>query len=253
MRLEIQGVTKSFPAANGDCNGTPPRAAIDGLTLDVVFPHVLALIGPSGGGKSTLLRMIAGLERPDAGQILVDGIRVPERELSLRAYRRSLGVVFQAFNLFPHMTALGNVMLPLTEVHGLDAEKAEKRAGEVMERLGIATHAGKLPHQLSGGQRQRVAIARALATRPRFLLLDEPTSALDPEMTAEVLALIAELKATGTPMLLVTHEMGFARKVADQVAFLAEGRVLERGSSSEFFSNPTSVEAQRFLAKVLAY
>jgi polar amino acid transport system ATP-binding protein len=151
------------------------------------------------------------------------------------------------------MTALRNVALPLTAVHGLDEGVAMERALEVMERLGLANHRDKMPSQLSGGQRQRVAIARALAAKPRFLLFDEPTSALDPEMTAEVLELIAELKESGTPMLLVTHEMGFARKIADQVAFLAEGEVLEHGPAGEFFEKPQSAEARRFLDKVLAY
>jgi polar amino acid transport system ATP-binding protein len=197
--------------------------------------------------------MIAGLELPDAGTISINGEHVPQAEAALRVYRRTLGVVFQAFNLFPHMTTLGNVMLPLMAVHGIDPSEARSRSLEVMDRLGIADHASKHPSQLSGGQRQRVAIARALAAKPRFLLFDEPTSALDPEMTAEVLQLIAELKETRTPMLLVTHEMGFARKIADQVAFLADGRVLECGPAGEFFSNPKSAEARRFLEKVLAY
>jgi polar amino acid transport system ATP-binding protein len=253
MKLEIRGITKSFPLTSGAGTTAPSRRALDDVTLTVEFPHVLALLGPSGGGKSTLLRVIAGLERPDRGSVLLDGERIPDQEPFLRNYRRTLGVVFQAFNLFPHMTALQNVMLPLTAAHGLDPDSSRNRAMEVMARLGIADHEDKLPAQLSGGQRQRVAIARALAGKPRFLLFDEPTSALDPEMTAEVLLLIAELRDHGTPMLLVTHQMGFARKIADQVAFLAEGRVLESGPSGEFFANPSSEEARRFLAKVLAY
>lgn len=250
MKLEVLGVTKSFGQSE------ERHTVLDHLTLDVTFPHVLALLGPSGGGKSTLLRVIAGLERPDVGAVRMDGVMVPlkdSKEHALREYRRTLGVVFQAYNLFPHMTALRNVVLPLTAVHGLDDDAATHRAVEVMERLGLASHRDKMPSQLSGGQRQRVAIARALAAKPRFLLFDEPTSALDPEMTAEVLELIAELRESGTPMLLVTHVMGFARKIADQVAFLAEGRVLEQGPAGEFFERPQSVEAQRFLAKVLAY
>jgi len=247
MKLEALDITKVFGS------GSQKRRVLDSLTLRVDFPHVLALLGPSGGGKSTLLRVIAGLEIPEEGTISLDGIRMPSEERSLRNYRSSLGVVFQSFNLFPHMTALRNTELPLTAVHGLDAATARKRALGIMERLGLADHASKMPAQLSGGQRQRVAIARALASQPRFLLFDEPTSALDPEMTAEVLALIAELREFGTPMLLVTHEMGFARKVADQVAFLAGGRVLEQAEASDFFDNPRSEEARRFLAKVLAY
>ncbi|MCX6960339.1 MAG: amino acid ABC transporter ATP-binding protein [Verrucomicrobia bacterium] len=250
MRLKASSITKSYGS------GAERRPVLHDLTLEVTFPHGLALLGPSGGGKSTLLRVIAGLEYPDHGEVFIDGAPVPlglKKEGLLRDYRRTLGVVFQAYNLFPHMTALQNVQLPLTAVHGVDVPVAKARAQDVMERLGLADHADKMPAQLSGGQRQRVAIARALAAKPRFLLFDEPTSALDPEMTAEVLELIAELKESGTPMLLVTHEMGFARKIADQVAFLAEGRVLEQGTAGEFFANPQSVEARRFLAKVLAY
>jgi polar amino acid transport system ATP-binding protein len=250
MKLEIRGVTKSFSPGR---DPAVRRTVLDNLSLDVEFPHVLALLGPSGGGKSTLLRVIAGLERPDSGTVLINGEKVPDREPALRDYRRTLGVVFQAFNLFPHMTVLRNVMLPLVEVHGIDRSTAHDRSMEVMERLGIADQAAKLPAQLSGGQRQRVAIARALAAKPRFLLFDEPTSALDPEMTAEVLSLIADLRESNTPMLLVTHEMGFARKIADRVAFLTAGRVLEEGPAAEFFADPSSDEAQRFLAKVLAY
>ena len=250
MRLEARGITKSFSPGR---DPAVRRTVLDGLSLDVEFPHVLALLGPSGGGKSTLLRVIAGLERPDSGTVLINGEEVPDREPALRDYRRTLGVVFQAFNLFPHMTVLRNVMLPLVEVHGIDRSNARDRSMEVMERLGIADQASKLPAQLSGGQRQRVAIARALAAKPRFLLFDEPTSALDPEMTAEVLSLIADLRESNTPMLLVTHEMGFARKIADRVAFLSAGRVLEEGPAAEFFASPRTAEAQRFLAKVLAY
>ena len=250
MKLAARGITKSFSPGR---DPAVRRTVLDGLSLDVEFPHVLALLGPSGGGKSTLLRVIAGLERPDSGTVLINGEEVPDRKPALRDYRRTLGVVFQAFNLFPHMTVLRNVILPLVEVHGIDRSTARDRSMEVMERLGIADQAAKLPAQLSGGQRQRVAIARALAAKPRFLLFDEPTSALDPEMTAEVLSLIADLRESYTPMLLVTHEMGFARKIADRVAFLSAGLVLEEGPAAEFFASPRTAEAQRFLAKVLAY
>jgi polar amino acid transport system ATP-binding protein len=247
MKLEIHELTKTFGAESASCR------VLDALTLQVEFTHVLALLGPSGSGKSTLLRLIAGLASPDAGSIMLDGLRVPSEETALRKYRSSLGIVFQAYNLFPHMTALENVAFPLTAVHGAENTEARKRALEVLDRLGLSDHAGKRPGELSGGQRQRVAIARALAPKPRFLLFDEPTSALDPEMTAEVLALIAELRESETPMLLVTHEMGFARKIADQVAFLSSGKVLEQGSAAEFFRQPRSEVARRFLEKVLAY
>jgi len=249
MNLTVHGLSKSFGS------GAERHTVLDDLCLSVEFPHVLALLGPSGSGKSTLLRIIAGLERPDEGSLILNGEAAPlcEKEPVLRDYRRKLGVVFQAFNLFPHMTAFQNVMVPLTQVHGLDEQEATHRTLEVMERLGMAEHGQKFPAQLSGGQRQRIAIARALASKARFLLFDEPTSSLDPEMTAEVLMLIAELKDAGTPMLLVTHEMGFARKIADQVAFLAEGRVLEQGAAGDFFANPKSEQAERFLKKVLCY
>jgi len=247
MKLEALGVSKSFGG------GDTLRQVIADLTLKVEFPNVLTLLGPSGGGKSTLLRLVAGLELPDAGSLILDEVVVPREEAPLRAYRRSLGVVFQSFNLFPHMSAFQNVLLPLTAVHGLDKDSGSDRAAEVMRRLGLADHGDKLPSQLSGGQRQRVAIARAMAIRPRFLLFDEPTSALDPEMTAEVLSLIAELRESGTPMLLVTHEMAFARRISDQVAYLANGKVLECTSSGNFFARPTTEQAQRFLEKVLSY
>ena len=247
MKLEAVGVTKTFGT------GSESRRVLDALSLKIEFPHVLALLGPSGGGKSTLLRVIAGLETPEEGSILLDGFTIPTEEEALRSYRRTLGVVFQAFNLFPHMTALQNVLLPLRVVHQLSKKSSLDRALEVIDRLGLRDHQGKFPAQLSGGQRQRIAIARALALKPRFLLFDEPTSALDPEMTAEVLALIAELRESSTPMLLVTHEMGFARKIADQVAYLSQGTILEQGSSQEFFNNPKTPEAKRFLEKVLAY
>ena len=247
MKLELRGVTKSFLS-----QGKPQRA-LDGVTFASEFSHVLALIGPSGGGKSTLLRILAGLTAPDSGEVRIDGEVLPTAERYLRDYRSRLGVVFQAYNLFPHMTALANVMLPLVEVHGVEEAEARERALQIMERLGLADHAGKHPLQLSGGQSQRVAIARALAPKPRLLLFDEPTSALDPEMTAEVLTLIDELRESHTPMILVTHEIGFARKIADRVAFLAEGRVLEEREAGEFFADPRSEEARRFLTKVLAY
>ena len=247
MKLELNDVIKSFLSAG------KPQRALAGATFTSDFSHVLALIGPSGGGKSTLLRILAGLTPPDSGAVRIDGALLPTDERGLRSYRSRLGVVFQAYNLFPHMTALQNVMLPLVQVHGIPDAEARGRALQIMERLGLADHADKHPLQLSGGQSQRVAIARALAPKPQLLLFDEPTSALDPEMTAEVLALIAELRENNTPMILVTHEIGFARKIADRIAFLSEGRVLEEEAASDFFAGPRSEEARRFLAKVLAY
>jgi polar amino acid transport system ATP-binding protein len=243
MKLEFDRLTKRY----GE------NTVINDITATLDFPHVLALLGPSGGGKSTLLRLIGGLESPEGGSLTVDHEPVPVTGKSLRAYRSNIGTVFQSWNLFPHLDALANIMLPLTAVHGLSPDEARVRAEELLERLHLNGHASKRPAELSGGQRQRVAIARAVAIRPKLLLFDEPTSALDPEMTAEVLEVIADLKSEGRTFLLVTHAMNFARTVADQVAFLANGKILEHSSAQEFFTAPKSETAQRFLAKVLKY
>jgi len=243
MKILLRGVTKAFGS----------QTVLDDLHFEAEFPHTLALIGPSGGGKSTLLRLLAGLDAPDAGEILVDGEPLPRDEERLRIHRSRTGIVFQAYNLFPHLTALGNVMLPLTQVHGFDAVSARDRAMDVLQRFHLAGHAAKQPAQLSGGQRQRVAIARALAVDPSFLLLDEPTSALDPEMTAEVLDVISELRESGKPIVLVTHEMGFARRSADRVAFVADGGVLACSAAAEFFANPRQPAVKHFLERILKY
>ena len=243
MKLEFDAVTKRY----GD------HTVLDAITAQLEFPHVLALLGPSGGGKSTLLRVIGGLESPETGSLTIDGQRVPTGEKPLRTFSSNIGTVFKSWNLFPHLDALANIMLPLTAVHGLAAEAARDRSLELLERLHLTGHGHKRPAELSGGQRQRVAIASAVAIHPRLLLLDEPTSALDPEMTAEVLEVIADLKSEGRTFILVTHAMNFARSIADQVAFLADGRIVEQGSAQAFFSAPQSETAQRFLAKVLKY
>ena len=243
MKLELRGVTKAFG----------PHTILDDLSATLEFPHTLALIGPSGGGKSTLLRLIAGLIPPDAGSILVDGTALPRDETALRAYRARLGIVFQAFNLFPHLSALENILLPLTTVHRIPFSEASSTAMGVLERFRLADHAHKQPAALSGGQRQRVAIARAVATQPKVLLLDEPTSALDPEMTAEVLDVLEELRTEGTPLILVTHEMGFARHTADLVGFVSGGQLLEVAPPVGFFSRPANPESQRFMQRILRY
>lgn len=243
MRLELDRVTKRY-------DGT---AVLDGITATLEFPHVLALLGPSGGGKSTLLRLVGGLELPDEGSLAIDDSPAPTTEKALRLYRSGIGTVFQSWNLFPHLDALENIMLPLTAVHGLATDAARSRTFELLERLHLADHANKRPAELSGGQRQRVAIARAVAIRPKLLLFDEPTSALDPEMTAEVLEVIADLKSEGRTFILVTHAMNFARTVADQVAFLADGKILEHGPAKEFFAHPRTEKARRFLERVLKY
>jgi len=241
MRIECRGIGKFFGA----------HRALDNLDIHAEFPHTLALIGPSGGGKSTLLRILAGLEVPDAGTVAVGATELPRDEAALRAHRARSGIVFQSFNLFPHLSAIENVRLPLEHVHRLP--DAGPRALAALARFGLADHAGKKPAQLSGGQRQRVAIARALAPEPDILFMDEPTSALDPEMTAEVLDVIASLRQARQPLVLVTHEMGFARKAADAVAFIAAGRVLECRPADAFFTAPESPEAARFLGRILKY
>jgi len=243
MKILLRGLTKKFGS----------QTVLDAVNFEAEFSHTLALIGPSGGGKSTLLRLLAGLDAPDAGEILVNGEPLPQDEERLRIHRSHTGIVFQAFNLFPHLSALGNVMLPLTRVHGFDAATARDRAMDVLKRFHLVEHAAKQPAQLSGGQRQRVAIARALAVDPAFLLLDEPTSALDPEMTAEVLDVIAELRESGNPIILVTHEMGFARRSADRVAFIAQGGVLECAAAEEFFEHPRQPAVKQFLERILKY
>jgi polar amino acid transport system ATP-binding protein len=243
MRIELSGVSKAFGA----------HPVLDQLTATLDFEHTLALIGPSGGGKSTLLRLLAGLLSPDNGNIAIDGWTLPSESSALRAYRAGIGVVFQAFNLFPHLSAMDNIRLPLTEVHRLPFAQATDRARDVLRRFQLEAHAAKRPAALSGGQRQRVAIARAVAIEPKFLLFDEPTSALDPEMTAEVLDLLAELRSEGRTLILVTHEMGFARHVADLVAFVAEGRLAEIGAPEQIFTDAKSDAVRSFLAKVLRY
>lgn len=240
MKLELYGVTRSFGA----------HRVLDALSWRVEG-RAIAIIGPSGGGKSTLLRVLAGLEHPDSGAVAFDGEPLSFTEDALLRHRREVGVVFQSYNLFPHLTALDNVMLPLTKVHGLGREAARERAIEHLRRFQLEAHAHKKPAHLSGGQRQRVAIVRAIAIRPRLLLFDEPTSALDPEMNAEVLDMIAELRAEGRDLILVTHHLAFARQVADQAAFLAEGKILEQGP--RLFDDPQTEPCRRFLSRVLRY
>jgi polar amino acid transport system ATP-binding protein len=243
MKLKATDLCKSFGRQN----------VLKKVNLNLEQVHTLALIGPSGGGKSTLLRIMAGLEKPDSGRLHLNDREVIYRERELMAHRRSVGTVFQAFNLFPHLTALQNITLPLEKVHQYKPPKARQIAEEILERFQLSEHGHKPPAQLSGGQRQRVAIARAISIKPKLLLFDEPTSALDPEMTAEVLEVIEELRKEGRDLVLVTHQMGFAHRIADQVALLSRGQIMECGPPSQVLDSPRSDTTRQFLAKILKY
>ena len=243
MKLRISDLSKSFGA----------HRALDGISLALDGVRSLVLIGPSGGGKTTLLRVLAGLEVPDSGEVELDGELMRFDEESLQRHRRTVSVVFQSLNLFPHLTALQNITLPLEKVHGYSRGQALEAATQLLGRFQLEAHAGKKPAALSGGQRQRVAIARAVATKPRVLFFDEPTSALDPEMTAEVLDMIKQLMESGCDLVLVTHAMGFARMIAGRVAFLADGRIVECAPAQSLFDAPQSEQCRRFLATVLKY
>lgn len=220
------------------------------VSLSVQRGEVVVVIGPSGSGKSTLCRTINRLETIDSGQILIEGEPLPQEGRELARMRSELGMVFQQFNLFAHMSILDNVTLGPREVLGQPKEEAEKYALELLARVGVAEQAHKVPAQLSGGQQQRAAIARSLAMRPKAMLFDEPTSALDPEMINEVLDVMVELARGGMTMIVVTHEMGFARRVADRVVFMADGAIVEEGAPDEFFDHPKSQRARDFLDSI---
>jgi glutamate transport system ATP-binding protein len=224
---------------------------LDDVSLSVAAGEVVAVIGPSGAGKSTLCRTINRLEPVASGTILIDGQPLPEDAHELAELRSQIGMVFQGFNLFAHKTVLDNMTLGPIRVRHLDPADAEQRAHALLARVGLDGQADKLPGQLSGGQQQRVAIARALAMEPKVMLFDEPTSALDPEMTKEVLDVMVDLAARGTTMLVVTHEMGFARTAADRIVFMADGRIVEEGTPDGFFAEPRSARAREFLGSVL--
>ncbi|HRH96869.1 MAG TPA: amino acid ABC transporter ATP-binding protein [Prosthecobacter sp.] len=244
MKLETHAVTKRYGV----------HAALDGASFTTGdSARVIALLGPSGGGKSTLLRVLGSLLVPDEGHVSIDARTLPHDEGGALTERRGNGFVFQGYNLFPHLTALQNITLPLREVHGMSDSEATQRALELLHRLGLESHEHKRPSQLSGGQQQRAAIARALAPKPRLLLLDEPTSALDPVMTGEVLDVIRELAEAGQSIILATHEISFARKVADWVVFLAAGKVQESSSAAQFFTKPQTELAQQYLEGLSKY
>ena len=226
--------------------------ALKEINLTVKKGEVVVIIGPSGSGKSTFIRTLNRLERFDSGEIFVDGIKLEDGS-HLDAIRREVGMVFQNFNLFPHLTVLQNITLAPIKVRGLTKDEAERQAMELLKRVGIPDKAHKYPSSLSGGQQQRVAIARALAMQPRLMLFDEPTSALDPEMVNEVLQVMKELALSGMTMIVVTHEMGFAKEVADRIIFFDQGRIIEQGAPREFFQNPKENRTRTFLGQVLQH
>ncbi len=225
--------------------------ALDGINCQIERGEVVVIIGPSGSGKSTLLRSLNLMEFPTAGQIVVDGTDILAKGVNIDRHRQKMSMVFQHFNLFPHMTVLRNMTLAPMTLLKKSREEAEKTALDLLERVGLRDRAGAYPDQLSGGQKQRVAIARALAMNPDVLLFDEPTSALDPEMVGEVLEVMKSLAQNNTTMIVVTHEMGFAREVGDRVIFMEDGVIVEEGTPEEIFSNPKSERLQMFLSKVL--
>ncbi|WP_329462229.1 amino acid ABC transporter ATP-binding protein [Streptomyces sp. NBC_01431] len=226
---------------------------LQGINLTVDRGEVVVVIGPSGSGKSTLCRTMNRLETIESGSIAIDGRPLPAEGKSLAALRAEVGMVFQSFNLFAHKTVLANVSLAQIKVRGRKKEEADRRSRELLDRVGLATQAEKLPAQLSGGQQQRVAIARALAMDPKVMLFDEPTSALDPEMINEVLEVMQQLARDGMTMVVVTHEMGFARSAANRVVFMADGRIIEDRAPDDFFTNPHSDRAKDFLSKILKH
>ena len=238
--INIKGLCKSY----GDVH------VLKGIDLDIREKEVVVIIGPSGSGKSTLLRCMNYLEEPTKGSVSVDGILL-DGEANINKVREEVGMVFQRFNLFPHMTVLQNIMLAPMKVRNIAREEAEKTARELLARVGLADKADNYPTQLSGGQQQRVAIARALAMKPKVMLFDEPTSALDPEMVGEVLDVMRKLAEEGMTMVIVTHEMGFAREVGDRLLFVDEGKILEQGVPKEVFEHPQQERTRLFLSKVL--
>lgn len=237
MNLDVRGLTMTYDSMD----------ALDDLSVRLTDIQSLVIIGPSGGGKSTFLRVLAGLEKPSSGAVNFDGTQMVFEEKWLAEYRKGIGVVFQAYNLFPHWTSLQNIVMPLVKVHDHTQAQAEERAMELMSRFGLSEHADKIPAQLSGGQQQRIAIARAMAINPNLLLLDEPTSALDPQLTNEVLEMVLELQQGGTNLILVTHEMSFAKRAAEHILYISNGKVAEHGSAQDVFSNTQTDELKTFL------
>ncbi|MGE5694163.1 MAG: amino acid ABC transporter ATP-binding protein [Candidatus Sericytochromatia bacterium] len=241
--VSLRGVNKHFG----------PLHVLKDIDLDVQRGEVVVILGPSGSGKSTLCRAINRLEPIDSGTITVDGVPVPAEGRALARLRSDVGMVFQSFNLFAHKTIIDNVMLAPIKVRKLKRDRARQEALELLDRVGIANQADKYPAQLSGGQQQRAAIARSLAMHPKVMLFDEPTSALDPEMIAEVLGVMTDLASDGMTMVVVTHEMGFARRAANRVVFMADGAIVESAEPAQFFGSPKSDRAKDFLGKILEH
>lgn len=239
--IEVKNLTKKF----GD------HTVLDGITTDICQGEVVAIIGPSGCGKSTFLRSLNLLEIPTSGQILFEGINLTDKSVDINKVRQKIGMVFQQFNLFPNHTIKDNITLAPVKLGLMTKEEADKKAMELLERVGLPEKADSYPSMLSGGQKQRIAIARSLAMNPDVMLFDEPTSALDPEMVGEVLGLMRELAADGMTMVVVTHEMGFAKEVATRVMFINEGNIREENTPEEFFGNPKNPRLCDFLSKVL--
>lgn len=240
-KLKITNLYKSF----GELE------VLRGISMEVEESEVVCLIGPSGSGKSTFLRCINRLEKPTAGEIIVDGFHIMDKKTNINKVRKNIGMVFQQFNLFPHMSVKKNIMMAPIDRKKMDKEQAEETAMQLLKRVGLEEKADVMPQQLSGGQKQRVAIARALAMQPDIMLFDEPTSALDPEMVGEVLAVMKELAASGMTMVVVTHEMGFARDMADRVVFMADGLIVEEGKPEDIFTSPKEKRTQEFLNCIL--
>lgn len=241
VMIHVEDLKKSF----GDVN------VLNGITTDIKKGEVLVILGPSGCGKSTFLRCLNLLEDPTGGHIYLDGTEVTDPKNNINKIRQSMMMVFQHFNLFPHKTILENLTIALIKLKGLSKKEAEQKGMELLERVGLAEKAGAYPSQLSGGQKQRVAICRALAMEPEVILFDEPTSALDPEMVGEVLEVMKELATSGMTMICVTHEMGFAREVANRIIFLDGGKIAEDGTPEEVFDHPKNERLQAFLSKIL--
>lgn len=245
-KIEIKNVSKDFENNNGTI-----LHAVKNVSLTVNDGEVVVIIGPSGSGKSTLLRTVNGLETAQSGSILIDGVDIMDKDTDIRQVREEVGMVFQSFNLFPHLSVLDNITLAPMKVRKMSRKEAEDKALDLLATVGLADKAHQKPTQLSGGQQQRVAIVRALAMEPKAMLFDEPTSALDPEMIKEVLDVMLKLAKSGMTMLLVTHEMGFARAAADKVVFMADGEVVESGTPEEMFANPKTQRAKDFLNHIL--